>query len=75
LKKAVTPIPPVIFDHIMSLGLNPEVEANQCNTANPPNTKRVRYMKLAWYIDKNLIRCTAKDRSAGTLKQEKANMQ
>lgn len=35
LEEHVTPIPAVILDDIMRLGLDPQIEPNQCEAPNP----------------------------------------
>ena len=36
LKEDVAPVPAVVLDDIVSLGLDPKVERDQGNTADPP---------------------------------------
>ena len=36
LKEDIAPVPAVVLDDIVSLGLDPKVERDQGNTADPP---------------------------------------
>ena len=35
LKEDVAPVPAVVLDHVVGLGLDPKIECNQCNAADP----------------------------------------
>jgi len=39
LEEAVTPVPTVVFNHVVGLGLNPEIEANESNATKPPSER------------------------------------
>lgn len=38
LEKDITPVPPIVLDDVVSLGLDPEIECDQRNAADPPES-------------------------------------
>ena len=75
LEETVAPVPPIVLDDVVSLGLDPEIEANQCNSSQPPRMWRLNESAALTEISTYLMTWVPKDRPSGTRKQENANIQ
>ena len=75
LKEDIAPVPAVVLDDIVSLGLDPKVERDESDAADPPESSirfdRRRRGKAKSY----LIMWSVPESPSGTRKHEKANMQ
>jgi len=74
LEKYVTPVPTIVLDDIVGLGLYPQVEPDQGYSSEPP-VRESYSMGLTITESKYLAMCIPNDRPSGTRKQANAKMQ
>jgi hypothetical protein len=75
LEETVTPVPAIVLDDVVGFGLDPEIEANQSDSSQPPRIWRLNESAALTEISTYLMTWVPKDRPSGIRKQENANMQ
>jgi hypothetical protein len=74
LEEDITPVPAVILHDAVRFRFDPEIERDQCDTADPAN--KVSLVKdNGLTTDTYRMTWTVNESPSGTRKQEKANMQ
>ena len=74
LEEDISPVPAVILHDAVRFRFNPEIERDECETANPAN--KVSLVKDDRFITSTYrMTWTANESPSGIRKQEKANMQ
>ena len=75
LEEDIAPVPAIVLDDVVRLGLDPEVERDESDAADPPESSirfdRRRRAKAKIY----LIMWSVPESPSGTRKHEKANIQ
>ena len=74
LEEDVSPVPAVVFDPVVSFGLDPQIKSNKRQPANPA-THTVSICANYRYHKTYRITCVANERPSGTRKEANANMQ